>query len=99
MSYKVVKAFTDLKDNDHVYNVGDSFPHKDAKVDDARIKELSTKANKRGEILIVKEPNKEETKKKEAVVEEPVVEAEEVKEPEVKTEEKKTAKKKDKKEE
>ena len=52
MSYKVIKDFTDLKDNNHVYLVGDSFPRKGAKVDNARCLELSTDANKRGEALI-----------------------------------------------
>lgn len=52
MKYRVIKDFTDLKDDNHVYLVGDSFPRKGAKVDNARYLELSTDANKRGEALI-----------------------------------------------
>ena len=51
--YKVVVAFTDLKDSNHVYSVGDEFPHTGSVVDDARINELSTNDNRRGEPLIV----------------------------------------------
>lgn len=50
--YKVIKDFTDLQDKNHVYLAGDEFPRKGVKVDNARILELSTNANKRGEILI-----------------------------------------------
>ena len=50
--YRVKKAFTDLKDNGHVYQAGDEYPRKGTKPSKARITELSTTANKRGEILI-----------------------------------------------
>lgn len=50
--YKVIKAFTDLQDDNHVYLVGDRFPHKDATVSKERIEELKTTNNARGEALI-----------------------------------------------
>lgn len=63
MAYKVVKDFKDLKDNDHVYKTGDSFPRFGVNVGNERIEELSTKNNKRGEVLIVAvvDDKKEET--------------------------------------
>lgn len=59
MQYKVVKDFKDMKD-DHVYRAGDLFPRPDANVGEERIKELSSKNNKRGEVLIVAVEDKEE---------------------------------------
>ena len=50
--YKVIKFFTDLKDHDHVYRVGDEFPRKGLTVSEERFKELSTDQNKRGIPLI-----------------------------------------------
>lgn len=60
--YKVVKDFTDLTDNNHVYLAGDTYPRKGAKPDAKRVDELSSKFNKRGEILIeaVEGPQKAE---------------------------------------
>ena len=69
--YKVVKYFTDLQDNDHEYNVGDTFPRKGLKVTEERLAELSSKTNKQGVVLIKKveeeapKPSKKSTKKKE----------------------------------
>lgn len=62
--YKVVKFFTDLQDNDYPYHVGDIFPHSGMVVDEKRIIELSTDANRRNEPLIeeVKENVQEESK-------------------------------------
>lgn len=51
MSYVVVKDFTDLKDNNHVYRENDPYPRK-GKATKARIEELSTTKNKRKEVLI-----------------------------------------------
>lgn len=49
----VVKAFfTDLQDNNHAYNVGDTFPRDGMAVTPDRIKELSGENNKRGIALI-----------------------------------------------
>lgn len=50
--YKVIKFFTDLKDHDHAYRVGDEFPRKGLTVSEERLKELSTDQNKRGIPLI-----------------------------------------------
>ena len=50
--YTVVKDFTDLKDNNHVYRAGDKFPRKGARVSDERVAELASSDNKRGEVLI-----------------------------------------------
>lgn len=50
--YKVINFFTDLKDNDHPYNVGDEFPRKGAKASKARLKELSGRDNKQKKPLI-----------------------------------------------
>lgn len=52
--YKVIKAFTDLQDNNHLYNEGDTYPRKNAAVRYSRIQELATNKNRRGEILIKK---------------------------------------------
>lgn len=52
MFYRVIKSFTDLQDNNHVYFEGDVFPRDGSEVDNARYLELSTTANKRGEVLI-----------------------------------------------
>ena len=50
--YRVIKAFTDLKDNNRAYNVGDTFPRSGLDVTEARLAELSGNYNKRGEPLI-----------------------------------------------
>lgn len=56
MPYKVVVTFTDLEDkNQHVYRVGDTFPREGVKVTKARLTELSSKRNKRKEVLIEEE--------------------------------------------
>ena len=52
MPYKVIKFFTDLKDNEHPYNVGDTFPRKGVEVSEERVAELSGKFNKQGCPLI-----------------------------------------------
>ena len=52
MSYRVIKHFLDLQDNNHAYNEGDIFPRKDFSVLPSRIRELSTSANKQGVPLI-----------------------------------------------
>lgn len=50
--YKVIKAFTDLHDNDYPYSVGDPFPRLGIKVSDKRLRELSGSGNKQGTPLI-----------------------------------------------
>ncbi len=51
MRCRVIYKFRDLQDNDRVYQVGDEYMGKKAA---ARIKELSTAANKIGKPLIEK---------------------------------------------
>lgn len=50
--YKVIHFFTDLQDNDHPYNVGDTFPRGGADVTEERIAELAGAGNKQGTPLI-----------------------------------------------
>lgn len=50
--YKVIKSFSDLQDNGFVYKAGDIFPRLGKEVTENRLKELSSKKNKRGEKLI-----------------------------------------------
>ena len=63
--YKVIKHFSDLQDNCHAYNVGDTFPRKGLTVSEKRIAELSGKDNRQGAPLIeeIKEAPKKTTKK------------------------------------
>lgn len=57
MSYKVICAFTDLQDRNHVYLVGDKFPHDNKVVSENRIRDLMGKNNKIGKPLIEMEEN------------------------------------------
>lgn len=52
--FKVIKYFTDLQDNNHPYNEGDTFPRAGLEVKPERIAELSGKDNKQGVPLIKK---------------------------------------------
>ena len=52
MMHKVIKAFTDLQDNNYPYNVGDIFPRLGLTVTEGRIAELSGRNNKQGVPLI-----------------------------------------------
>lgn len=58
MAYKVIKLFTDLHDNDYLYNVGDTFPRKGITVTDERIAELAGSNNKQHIPLIEKVESK-----------------------------------------
>lgn len=60
--YKVVHFFTDLQDNNHPYNVGDTFPREGAKASKKRLAELSSDKNKQGKPLIEKIEEDKETK-------------------------------------
>lgn len=62
--YKVIKFFTDLQDNNHAYNVGDTYPRKGLNVSPERITELSGSNNKQCQPLIekVEEPAKKAKK-------------------------------------
>lgn len=59
--YKVIKDFTDLEDNRHVYRTGDTFPRDGAEVSEERVNALASAKNVRGERLIafVADPKKE----------------------------------------
>ncbi len=70
MKYKVVKYFTDLKDGNHPYQVGDFYPREGLEVSEERINQLLSPNNLQNTPLI----EKVETKKEE------VVETEEIKE-------------------
>ena len=50
--YIVVKDFSDIQDDRHVYHAGDTFPRMGLEVSKERVAELASKDNKRGEILI-----------------------------------------------
>ena len=64
--YRVVHKFYDLKDNNHAYSVGDTFPHNGVEVDAERIAELESDKNRIGVPLIeeVSEKQKRTRKKK-----------------------------------
>lgn len=69
--YRVIKHFVDLQDNNHKYDVGDTYPRKGMSVLPSRIKELASKNNRQGVPLIEEIPEVEEkTKKKSKSVEE-----------------------------
>lgn len=59
--YRVIEFFTDLQDNNHAYNVDDTFPRDGMAVTPDRIKELSGTQNKRGIALIEEVRGAEET--------------------------------------
>ena len=56
MSYKVIKNFTDLQDNNFPYSVGDEYPRKGVNVLPTRIKELASDKNRQGCPLIEEIP-------------------------------------------
>lgn len=58
--YKVIVRFMDLQDENHIYEVGDTFPRDGVKVGADRINELMSCANKIGCPLIekIKAPRK-----------------------------------------
>lgn len=62
--YKVIKSFVDLQDNNHKYDVGDTYPRKGLNVLQSRINELASKKNRQGCPLI--EAIEEEKPKKKA---------------------------------
>lgn len=66
--YRVIKAFRDLKDNNHVYSVGDTFPRNGVEVEAERVAELSSDKNLQGVPLIeeiVEKPKRVRKKKSE----------------------------------
>ena len=44
--YRVIHKFYDLKDNNHAYSVGDTFPYNGGDVDAKRIAELKSDKNR-----------------------------------------------------
>lgn len=64
--YRVVKYFVDLKDANHAYHPGDTYPRDGVKPSAARIAELSGSKNLRGCPLIekIEEPKKPTKRKK-----------------------------------
>ena len=50
--YKVISDFTDLKDNNFKYHVGDEFPRHGYTPSASRIAELASAHNKRGRAVI-----------------------------------------------
>ena len=64
--YRVIHKFYDLKDNNHAYSVGDTFPHNGVEVDAERIAELASDKNRLGVPLIyeIAEKPKRTRKKK-----------------------------------
>ena len=61
--YRVVHKFYDLKDNKHVYSVGDTFPHNGVDVDAERIAELASDRNRLG-VPLIEEIKPKRTRKK-----------------------------------
>lgn len=51
MKYQVIHKFRDLQDNDHIYKVGDKYPHS-GRIKKERVEELSGITNKIGKPLI-----------------------------------------------
>lgn len=66
MIYKVIKFFTDLNDNDHPYNEGDTFPRSGVTVTAERLQELSNSDNRQGVPLIKSVEEKKPRAKKTA---------------------------------
>lgn len=65
--YKVIKFFTDLKDNGHAYKVGDTFPRKGLTVSAARLEQLSGNKNRQGTPLIEAVPEPTPAKENEEI--------------------------------
>jgi hypothetical protein len=49
--YKVIKAFKDLEDDNHIYQAGDKYP-RSGRAKKERIEALSSDQNKRKEVFI-----------------------------------------------
>lgn len=52
MKYKVISYFEDLHDENHSYNIGDTYPRKGLKPSEERIAELMSADNKQRKPLI-----------------------------------------------
>ena len=64
--FRVIKLFTDLQDDNYMYEVGDEYPRLGMKPSLARIKELSGSDNRQGTPLIEEVEDLEEEPKKKA---------------------------------
>lgn len=68
MAYKVIKAFTDMQDNNYAYDPKDpsrnTYPRKGLNVLQSRINELASGKNRQGVPLIEEIPEVEEKPKK-----------------------------------
>lgn len=62
--YKVIKHFVDLQDNNHKYDVGDTYPRKGLNVLPSRIKELASYKNLQKTPLIEEIPDVEDKPEK-----------------------------------
>ena len=64
--YRAIHNFYDLKDNNHAYSVGDTFPRNGVAVDAERLSELASEKNRVGVPLIeeIAEKPKRARKKK-----------------------------------
>lgn len=60
--YKVIKFFTDLKDRNYPYHVGDRYPREGVTVSKKRIEELAGYNNRQHRPLIQEVPDEEEKK-------------------------------------
>lgn len=63
--YIVISSFKDLQDNEHIYEIGDIYPHEGKDINEItkeRIEELKTSKNKKGRILIKELDLKEDVK-------------------------------------
>ena len=73
MAYKVIKAFTDMQDNNYAYDPKDparnTYPRKGLNVLQSRINELASNKNRQGVPLIEEIPDIEEKPKKKKSVE------------------------------
>lgn len=66
MTYKVIKDFVDMQDNNKVYRVGDEYPVRGKTVSESRVKSLLTGVNALGMICIAEVEKRAETPKKTA---------------------------------
>ena len=62
--YRVIRHFTDLKDKNHKYVEGDTYPRDGYEPSDKRIAELSGTSNKQG-VPLIQKVQKAQKKRKE----------------------------------
>ena len=62
--YRVIKHFVDLQDNNHRYDIGDTYPRNGLNVLQSRINELASNKNLQKTPLIEEIPEKVEESKK-----------------------------------